>query len=184
MPESNETLSDQVENDQIRPDIEQDQSVEDQVRSTSEEVQAGDEELQPQPAGLSSDSDTKRKKAARKKAKAALKAVFPPAGRRKRQYYTEQDIHLSFTSCGRCSLFLVKYRLSHQEEMLEAIEEIDTDWLVLPWHPDMREIVNASYGARIDIESYYLEGTCPECLRPFCFAKPEPDQPAWFLVKI
>ena len=69
-------------------------------------------------------------------------------------------------------------------EFAAAIEEIEADWLIFPWHPDMREMVNKSFGSPVDIESYCLEGTCPECHRPFSFAEPNPGQPAWFLVKL
>jgi len=120
----------------------------------------------------------------RKEVKAALKSISPPAGRRKRRHYSEEDVHLRFTSCARCGLFLTTYRLSHNQEFIEAIEEIDADWLILPWHPGMRELVNKSFGSPVDVQSYFLEGTCPECQRPFSYAEPNPDQPAWFLVKL
>jgi len=117
-------------------------------------------------------------------ARAALKAISPPSGRRKRRHYSEEDVHLRFSSCGRCSLFLTTYRLEHNQEFLEALDEIDADWLILPWHPGMRELVNKSFGAPVDVQSYYLEGTCPECYRSFSFAEPDPDHPAWFLIKL
>ena len=120
----------------------------------------------------------------RQKAKAALKSMSPPAGRRKRRHYSEEDILLRFTSCGRCGLFLTTYRLAHDQEFLEAIDEIEADWLILPWHPGMRELVNKSYGSPVDVQSFFLEGTCPECYRSFSYAEPDPDQPAWFLVKL
>ncbi len=66
----------------------------------------------------------------RKEVKAALKSISPPAGRRKRRHYSEEDVHLRFTSCARCGLFLTTYRLSHNQEFIEAIEEIDADWLI------------------------------------------------------
>jgi hypothetical protein len=117
-------------------------------------------------------------------ARATLKAISPPSGRRKRRHYSEKDVLLRFTTCGRCGLFLTTYRLEHNQAFLEAIEEIDADWLILPWNPGMRELVNKSYGAPVDVQSYFLEGTCPECYRPFSFAEPDPDQPAWFMVKL
>lgn len=142
MPETNETLSDQTDNNQ---------------------------------AGSKVD---------RENAKKALKSITPSAGRRKRPHYSEEDVLLRFTSCGRCGLFLTTYRLSHDQEFIEAIEEIEADWLILPWHPGMRELVNKSYGSPVDVESYFLEGTCPQCRRAFSYAEPNPDQPAWFLVKL
>jgi hypothetical protein len=191
MPESNETLTDQVDNDQIRPpsmQIESDsESTELEILPVKEDSddlqtetgQAALEAEEIQPTSIAEKETTELKKA-----REALKSISPPAGRRKRSHYSEEDIHLRFTSCGRCSLFLTTYRLSHEEEFLNAIDEIDADWLILPWHPDMRDLVNKSYGSPVDIESYYLEGTCPECLRSFSFAEPEPDLPAWFLIKL
>jgi hypothetical protein len=191
MLDSNETLSDQVENDQIPPEGLQTESDSDSTELESLPIKQASEDLEieteqtalngeeSQPIG-----DPDESNAERRKAREALKSISPPAGRRKRRHYSEQDVHIRFTSCGRCSLFLTTYRLSHEEEFLAAVEEIDADWLVLPWHPDMRELVNKSYGSPVDIESYYFEGTCPECRRPFSFVKPEPDLSAWFLAKL
>jgi hypothetical protein len=120
----------------------------------------------------------------RQKARAALKAISPAAGRRKRRHYAQEDVLLRFTTCGRCSLFLTTYRLEHNQEFLEALDEIEADWLILPWNPDMREMVNKSYGSPLDVQSYFIEGTCPECYRSFSYAEPDPDEPAWFLVKL
>lgn len=103
---------------------------------------------------------------------------------RKQQVYKKEDVLLRFHSCGRCGLFLSGYRLHHETEFEQAITEIDGDWLPLPWAADMRDLVNKSYGCRTDIETYYLEGTCPECKRPFAYAEPHPDQSAWFVVKM
>ncbi len=120
----------------------------------------------------------------RENAKAALATIARPSGRRKRHHYSNEDINLRFTSCGRCGLFLISYRLSHEQELAEAIKDIDADWLALPWHHDMRELVNKSFGSPIDIKSYYLEGSCPECHRAFCYAEPDPEQTAWFLITL
>ena len=191
MLNSNETLSDQVENDQIPPEAlsaESDSELT-ELESLPVQKEGEDQQIETEQIALNGDesqpiSDPDEDVAERRKAREALKSISPPAGRRKRRHYSEQDVHIRFTSCGRCSLFLTTYRLSHEEEFVAAIEEIDADWLVLPWHPDMRDLVNKSYGSPVDIESYYLEGTCPECRRPFSFAKPEPDLPAWYLAKL
>ena len=149
MPETDETLPDQEQEDQSPADNEK----------TSDAID-------------------------RQKARAAIKAISPPAGRRKRRHYTEEDVLLRFTSCGRCGLFLTTYRLNHNQEFLEAIDAVEADWLILPWDPGMRELVNKSYGSPVDVQSYFVEGTCPECYRSFSFAEPDPEQPAWFLVKL
>lgn len=103
---------------------------------------------------------------------------------RRGKSYTRAEVLLRFHSCGRCGLFLSGYRLRHEPQFSQAIDDIEGDWLPLPWDADMRDLVNKSYGSRTDIETYYLEGTCPECKRPFAYAEPHPDQPAWFVVKM
>ena len=107
-----------------------------------------------------------------------------PTKPRKQRAYKKAEVLLRFQSCARCGLFLIGYRLQHEPQFEQAITEIEGDWLPLPWYPDMRNLVNKSYGCRTDIETYYLEGTCPECKRPFAYAEPDPEQPAWFVVKI
>jgi hypothetical protein len=101
-----------------------------------------------------------------------------------RNKYSESDLRLRFTSCGRCGFFIAAYRIDHNQEYLAAIEEIEAGWLTLPWHPDMRELVNKSYGCPIDITAYFFEGSCPECRRTFSYAELNKNQPALFLIKI
>jgi len=111
----------------------------------------------------------------------------PAAGatrRFRRQAHDEAEILPRFTSCGRCGLFLTVYRLSHDDEFLAALDEIEGGWLTLPWHPEMRNLVLKCYGAPVDMESYFFEGTCRECRRPFSYAQLDPDQPALFLIKL
>jgi hypothetical protein len=103
---------------------------------------------------------------------------------RKQQSYSREAVLRRFNGCSRCSLFLTGYRLNHEPEFEQAISQIEGDWLALPWSAEMRELVNKSYGSRTDIKRYYLEGICPECKRPYAYAEPHPEQPAWFLVKL
>ena len=191
MPESTETLSDQIENDQDQSKNEQSQPESEQTHLDDEVTEAENGQAQPpsnqnQPESEQAQTRTKKNetKAEREKARAALKSISSLSGRRKRGKYTEDDVLLRFTSCGRCGLFLTTYRLDNNQEFLEAIEEIEADWLIFPWHPAMRELVNKSFGSPVDIGLYYLEGTCPECHRPFSFVAPDPNEPAWFLIKI
>ncbi len=117
-------------------------------------------------------------------AREVLKALARSGGRRKRHHYSQEDVLLRFTSCGRCGVFLTNFRLEHGPEFDEALLDIEADWLALPWHADMREMVNKSYGAPIDVQSYLLEGSCPECRRPFSYTESTAGHPAWFLVKL
>jgi hypothetical protein len=191
MPESSETLADQIENDQDQSKNEQSIPQSEQTPPVDEVTEAGNGQAQPPGNQTEPDSeqaqtnDNKNEtKAELEKARAALKSILSLSGRRKRGKYTEDDVLLRFTSCGRCGLFLTTYRLNHNLEFLEAIEEIEADWLIFPWYPAMRELVTKSFGSPVDIGLYYLEGTCPECQRPFSFVEMEPDQQAWFLIKI
>lgn len=85
---------------------------------------------------------------------------------------------IRFTSCGRCSLFLAAYRLKHDDaEIVEAVNNIKGGWLALPWDRNVRELINKSYGCRIDVEAYYFESCCPECHGTFVYSDSENDQP-------
>lgn len=73
-----------------------------------------------------------------------------------------------FVACGRCSFFLAGYRVIHGKDQLEqAIEASDDEWLTLRWDHNTRQLVQSSYGSRLDIEFYYFDGRCPECQRRF-----------------
>lgn len=83
-----------------------------------------------------------------------------------------------FTSCGRCSLFLASYRLSRDDaDLLTAVRNLDGGWLILPWDPSLRELINKSYGCPIDVEAYHFESWCPECHGVFVYSEPEADKP-------
>lgn len=90
-----------------------------------------------------------------------------------------------FICCGRCSLFLAAYRLKHDDaELFAAVNRIENGWLTLPWDPGLRELINKSYGCRIDVEAYYFESCCPECHSAFVYAESAEDQTLQFRIKI
>ena len=96
-----------------------------------------------------------------------------------------KDAFTRFTSCGRCSLFLAAYRLNHDDaELLTAVNNIEGGWLLLPWDRNLRELINKSYGCRIDVEAYYFESCCPECHGAYVYAEPENGQPNVMRVKM
>ena len=73
-----------------------------------------------------------------------------------------------FIACGRCSFFLAGYRVIHgADELKQAAEASDDEWLTLSWDHETRRLVQSSYGSRLDIEFYYYDGRCPECQRRF-----------------
>lgn len=84
-----------------------------------------------------------------------------------------------FVTCGRCSFFLAGYRALHGVENLEqAAQESEDEWLTLAWDQDTRRLVQSSYGSRLDIEFYYFDGRCPECQRRFVIGAGEAPAPA------
>lgn len=73
-----------------------------------------------------------------------------------------------FVACGRCSFFLAGYRVLHgADQLAEAAEASDDEWLALKWDHATRRLVQESYGSRLDIEFYYFDSRCPECQRRF-----------------
>lgn len=95
------------------------------------------------------------------------------------------DALTRFTSCGRCSLFLAAYRLNYDDADLQtAVNNIDGGWLTLPWDPSIRELINKSYGCRVDVEGYHFESRCPECYVPFVYSEPDTGQPYTLRIKV
>ena len=101
------------------------------------------------------------------------------------QPLTLADLKLRFHSCGRCGLFLAAYRLDADGEKVEqAIAEIESDWLVLPWEAAMRDLVLRAYGQRIHNDNFYYTGICPECRRRFVYSEGAEDEPARFEIQV
>ena len=76
----------------------------------------------------------------------------------------------NFVVCGRCSFFLADYRARHGDEALrDAARESDGKWLVLEWDRTMRQVLQKSYGGRLDRSLYYYDSQCPECRRRFVY---------------
>lgn len=95
--------------------------------------------------------------------------------RRKKKAKTDLDTVIAdFVACGRCSFFLTGYRVLHGKEKLrEEAETSGDEWLVLTWDHDTRQLVQRSYGSRLDIEFYYYDGRCPECQRRYVIGAKE-----------
>ena len=109
-------------------------------------------------------ADNKRRKKRSSRSKRAKKDV------------SAQDIVTWFAACGRCSFFLAGYRLLDEVDSLEtAVTGSESGWLSLTWNQEMCHLLNKSYGCRVDIECFYLDGTCPECHRHFVFRAADED---------
>lgn len=101
------------------------------------------------------------------------------------QPLTVADLNMRFHSCGRCGLFLAVYRLEADGAAIEqALAEVESDWLVLPWEPAMRDLVLRAYGQRIHNDNYYYTGICPECRRRFVFSEASEEEPARFEIQV
>ena len=95
------------------------------------------------------------------------------------------DALTRFTSCGRCSLFLAAYRLNYDDaELQSAVNNIDGGWLTLPWDPSIRELINKTFGCRVDVEGYHFESCCPECHLPFIYSEPDSGQSYTLRIKM
>jgi len=65
------------------------------------------------------------------------------------------------------------------DELKQAAEESDEQWLTLNWDNETRRLVQSSYGSRLDIEFHYFDGRCPDCQRRFVIGvAPEAAEPA------
>lgn len=97
-----------------------------------------------------------------------------------------EEVMADFVPCGRCSFFLAGYRAIHGLEVLEsAAGESDGDWLALPWNDETRRLLQDSYGRRLDIEHFFLDGHCPECHRRFVYEAGEKEgEPSSFRVEL
>lgn len=85
----------------------------------------------------------------------------------------------NFVACNRCSFFLAGYRVIYGLENLETAAGNQADgWLSLTWSEETRQLLQSSYGGRLDTELYYYDGQCPVCRRRFTYqAAEEGEQP-------
>lgn len=106
--------------------------------------------------------------------------------RKPKKLSTEENLIARFANCGRCSFFLTAYRLSRDPAgFATAVSEINHKWLTLTWDTPMRKLVSHSYGVRFDIDAYFVEGCCPDCLRAYvCKLDDHDQQPPYFRIKI
>lgn len=91
-----------------------------------------------------------------------------------------------FSACARCSFFLAGYKLVHGDEPLQAaVENGRPRWLTLEWNQGLCELVQKSFGSRVDIDCYHYNGTCPECRRRFVYtAADEGKQSGQFRIEL
>ena len=115
----------------------------------------------------------------------------PEESKKQRPVLTNQERQalnaalIRFSACGRCSMFLAAYRLHYDDSVLQtAVKNIEGGWLALPWDPAIRELINKSYGCRIDVESFHFESFCPECHGLFVYSEPDSGQPQRLLLKM
>lgn len=94
----------------------------------------------------------------------------PKSGRKRKRKPAQDQVKALFAACGRCSFFLAGIQLVCGEAALNtAVEQRGTRWLTFPWNWELVDLVQKSYGSRVDIDCYHFEGCCPECRRNFVY---------------
>ena len=122
-----------------------------------------------------SDNDTPPTHVARRE---GVEAVHKDTDRHYKDDLSVAEVRLRYSDCGRCSFFLAGYKVLFGDEDLEtAVAHRDGGWLLLTYTPKMRELINKSYGTRLDVDNYYYDGLCPECRRTFIFRAAHDDLP-------
>jgi len=120
-------------------------------------------------------------------AQASATAAFAKKQKRVRREGdpTVAEVVAKFSACARCCYFLAGYRVVCGVEDLEAaVENSKSGWLELTWNHAMRELVQKSFGSRVDVDFFHYEGSCPECRRHFICDSGEGQQPGTFRVVI
>lgn len=88
-----------------------------------------------------------------------------------------QQVQDNFVACDRCSFFLAGYKILHGEESINAaVETSDGRWLTFAWDPQTRQLLQKSYGGRLDIELDYYDSQCPACQRRFVYEQGEGEE--------
>lgn len=88
----------------------------------------------------------------------------------------KQQVIDNFVACDRCSFFLAGYQILHgAAQVEEAIAASDGRWLQLQWNPQTRQLLQKSYGGRLDIALVYYDSQCPACQRRFVFEDEEEE---------
>lgn len=82
----------------------------------------------------------------------------------------KQQVIDNFVACDRCSFFVAGYQILYGEAQIEeAIAASDGRWLQLLWTAQTRQLLQKSYGGRLDIALVYYDSQCPACQRRFVF---------------
>lgn len=81
-----------------------------------------------------------------------------------------QQVIDNFVACDRCSFFLAGYKvLRGADEIEEAIADSDGRWLQLVWDAQTRQLLQKSYGGRLDMALEYYDSQCPACQRRYVY---------------
>jgi hypothetical protein len=89
--------------------------------------------------------------------------------RTKKQEPTPQDnVVAAFMGCGRCSFFLVGYRLIF-DDFEQAVEKSESNHLTLSWNHAVSQLIQKTYGSQIEEDAYHYQGSCRECQRSHNF---------------
>lgn len=77
-------------------------------------------------------------------------------------------VQANFAACSRCSYFLSAYKILGGVPGIDAaVEQSSKEWLTLAWNEEVRQLLQRSYGCRIDLDFYHFESCCPDCCRHY-----------------
>lgn len=152
-----------------------------EVETTSEAKQTTDTQPAPTAEAKASDSEQTATPA---ETKEEPKQTEQKPKRRARNKVSLAQVTANFAGCGRCGYFFVDYGHLHgQEHVKQIVAESDGRWLLLQWSPEMRRLIQASFGHRLDANSTHFEGQCMICRRRYGFRE-DPAGEVSFRVQI
>ncbi|RMH01244.1 MAG: hypothetical protein D6706_02210 [Chloroflexi bacterium] len=106
--------------------------------------------------------------------------------RNQNQKLSPDEVNQMFAACARCGFFWAAFRVEQGNEVMEtAVQNMKAGWLTLPWNQKMRLLVLKSYGVRVDIDYFHVEGICPDCRRRFSYQQSETEgKPDLFRIEL
>ena len=95
----------------------------------------------------------------------------------KQRLRAQRQVQDAFAACVRCGYFLSDYRMLHgSEHFADVIGTSGEGWLALTWAPTLRNLIEKSYGLRIDANVEQFKGVCDYCGRVFVLQRAADDE--------
>lgn len=58
-----------------------------------------------------------------------------------------------------------------KDAFIAQVGSAEDDWVELPWRPDLVDLIEKSYGIRLDDGLFFLEHACRECGRVLTYER-------------